>query len=468
MTPAAKSPYAGYRFPGEVISHAVWLYFRFPLSLRMVEEMLAARGIDVSHETVRQWGRKFGQAFANQIRRRLPSPGDKWHLDEVCLTIRGTKHWLWRAVDQDGFVLDVLVQSRRDKRAAKRLLRKLLKRQTRVPRVMVTDKLASYGAAKGDVMPSVEHRRHKGLVWGYRCQGSSSAAAFLRFCWARGRLRANPRGVRHRARVIAPQPCIRWASWGPNHDAAMRISGEAPGRRVQSEQRLSGHSLVRRTATSDHPRQLTTGRPMSAEAFTSWTAGARRSRCRAQDDALRRLAGGHEAPQGNQELPREGHDHGLARAATGVRGAGPIPLRQSAVLLEQQEAPGQLHHAATDSGVAGPGQAFLPPSGTALVWGAGQARIARHRPPVAQVAGQDLMHEHVGGLEANPDHSGQQTHHRMRPFVGLRRQALLPDVLDFLDLPHDEAQARHVAAQLGLRVRWQGCAFRGAQRLKAL
>src|ERR1051325_3555034 len=121
MTSATKSPYAGYRFPGEIISHAVWLDFRFPLSLRMVEEMLAARGIDVSHETVRQWARKFGQAFANQIRRRLPCPGDKWHLDGVCLMIRGTKHWLWRAVDQDGVVLDVLVQSRRDKRAAKRL-----------------------------------------------------------------------------------------------------------------------------------------------------------------------------------------------------------------------------------------------------------------------------------------------------------------------------------------------------------
>ena len=91
MTSAAKSPYAGYRFPGEVISHAVWLYFRFPLSLRMVEEMLAARGIDVSHETVRQWARKFGQGFANQIRRRLPCAGDKWHLDEVCLMIGGTE-----------------------------------------------------------------------------------------------------------------------------------------------------------------------------------------------------------------------------------------------------------------------------------------------------------------------------------------------------------------------------------------
>src|ERR687894_496649 len=155
--------YARHRFPAEVISHAIWLYFRFPLSLRMVEEMLAARGIIVSHETVRQWALKFGQAFANQIRRRLPRPGDKWHLDEVVITIAGKKHWLWRAVDQTGMVLDVLVQSRRDKRAAKRLLRKLLKRQGRAPRVMITDKLASYGAAKKELMPGVEHRRHQGL-----------------------------------------------------------------------------------------------------------------------------------------------------------------------------------------------------------------------------------------------------------------------------------------------------------------
>ena len=127
--PAAKSLYAGHRFPAEVISQAVWLYFRFPLGLRMVEEMLAARGIIVSHETVRQWTLKFGQAFANQIRRRLPRPGDKWHLDEVAIKIAGQKHWLWCAVDQDGIVLDILVQSRRDKRAAKRLLRKLLEKQ---------------------------------------------------------------------------------------------------------------------------------------------------------------------------------------------------------------------------------------------------------------------------------------------------------------------------------------------------
>src|ERR687897_2219017 len=137
-SPAAPSRYAGHRFPAEVISHAVWLYFRFPLSLRMVEEMLAARGILVSHETVRQWALKFGQGFANQIRRRLPAAGDKWHLDEVVISIAGRKHWLWRAVDQHGIVLDILVQSRRDAKAAKRLLCKLLKKHGIVPRVMIT------------------------------------------------------------------------------------------------------------------------------------------------------------------------------------------------------------------------------------------------------------------------------------------------------------------------------------------
>jgi putative transposase len=115
--------YARHRFPAEVISYAIWLYFRFPLSLRMVEEMLAARGIEVNHETVRQWALKFGQSFANRIRWRLLAPGDKWHLDEVVTSIAGKKHWLWRAVDQHGIVLDILVQSRRNAKAAKRLLR---------------------------------------------------------------------------------------------------------------------------------------------------------------------------------------------------------------------------------------------------------------------------------------------------------------------------------------------------------
>ncbi len=146
-----------------MISQTVRLYFRFPLGLRMVEEMLGARGIVVSHEPVRQWALKFGQEFANQIWRRLPCAGDKWHLDEVVIRIAGVKHWLWRAVDQTGMVLDVLVQSRRDKRAAKRLLRKLLKRQCRAPRVMITDRLSSYGAIRRELIHGIEHRQHKGL-----------------------------------------------------------------------------------------------------------------------------------------------------------------------------------------------------------------------------------------------------------------------------------------------------------------
>ena len=163
MTTKRDPIYAGHRFPAEVIAHAVWLYFRFPLSLRMVEEMLAARGVDVSHETIRRWALKFGQGLANDIRQRLPQAGDKWHLDKVVIGIAGRKLWLWRAVDQNGAVLDVLVRSRRDARAAKRLLRKLLKRQTCTPRVMITDKLRGYGAAAKSIMPGVEHRQHKGL-----------------------------------------------------------------------------------------------------------------------------------------------------------------------------------------------------------------------------------------------------------------------------------------------------------------
>src|ERR687884_737876 len=126
MTQSAPSRYTGYRYPPEIISHAVWLYFRFPLSLRMVEEMLAARGIVVSHETVRQWALKFGQEFANRIRRRLPRIGDKWHLDEVAIRIAGVQHWLWRVGGQSGVVLDGLGQPPRDKRAAQRPLRKPL------------------------------------------------------------------------------------------------------------------------------------------------------------------------------------------------------------------------------------------------------------------------------------------------------------------------------------------------------
>ena len=155
--------YKRHRFPPEIIAHAVWLYFRFPLSLRLVEEMLLERGIAVSYETVRRWALKFGPAYARRLRRKAPSRRDVWHLDEVVVTISGQKHWLWRAVDQDGYVLDEIVQTRRDTKAAKRLLKRLLRKQGCPPRRMITDKLGSYAAAQRQIMPDVEHRSHKGL-----------------------------------------------------------------------------------------------------------------------------------------------------------------------------------------------------------------------------------------------------------------------------------------------------------------
>src|SRR5712664_3438009 len=157
------SRYHRHRFPTEIIGHCVWLYFRFTLSFRDVEEMLAMRGVAITYETVREWCRKFGQTYANDLRRKSARPGDRWHLDEVFLKINGRMHYLWRAVDQDGDVLDILVQRRRDKKAAKKFLRKLLKGLTYVPRVIVTDKLKSYGAAKREILPGVEHRQHRYL-----------------------------------------------------------------------------------------------------------------------------------------------------------------------------------------------------------------------------------------------------------------------------------------------------------------
>jgi putative transposase len=162
-TPARPDHYKHHRFPIEIIGHGVWLYFLFCLSYRDVEELLFARGIIVTYEAIRKWCRKFGQAYAHQLRHRRPRLGDKWHLDEVFLTIQGERHYLWRAVDQDGHVLDIPVQSRRNKKAAKKFFRKLLRGLKYVPRVMVTDKLKSYEAAKRDMLPSVEQRLHRYL-----------------------------------------------------------------------------------------------------------------------------------------------------------------------------------------------------------------------------------------------------------------------------------------------------------------
>jgi putative transposase len=163
MNTPSTDRYKNHRFPAEIISHGVGLYFRFCLSYRDVEELLFARGIIVTYEAIRKWCRKFGQQYAHQLRRRRPKPGDKWHLDEVFLTINGERHYLWRAVDQDGHGLDILVQPRRDRKAAKRFFRKLLKRCQYLPRVLITDQLKSYGAAKREVLPSVEHRQHRYL-----------------------------------------------------------------------------------------------------------------------------------------------------------------------------------------------------------------------------------------------------------------------------------------------------------------
>jgi putative transposase len=133
--------YYRHRFPSEIISHCVWLYFRFCLNYRDVEELMAVRGVTLTYETIREWCGKFSQMFANDLRRRRPRPGDKWHLDEIRLRIKRRIRYLWRAVDQEGMVLDILVQSRRNKAAAKKFFRKLLKGLGYVPRVIITDKL---------------------------------------------------------------------------------------------------------------------------------------------------------------------------------------------------------------------------------------------------------------------------------------------------------------------------------------
>jgi putative transposase len=159
----ATPSYKGHRLPVEIINHCVWLYFRFPLSFREVEELMLVRVVAASYETIRRWCAKHGQAYANQLRRRRPRPGDKCHLNEVFVGINDKLRYLWRAVDRHGSVLDVLVQSRRNAVAAKRFYRKLVKGLRYVPRVLVTDTLGSYQVAHREFMSSVEHRRSRYL-----------------------------------------------------------------------------------------------------------------------------------------------------------------------------------------------------------------------------------------------------------------------------------------------------------------
>jgi putative transposase len=163
MTPPTSPNCAGHRFPAEITGHAVWLEFRFQLSVRMVDRLLAVRGIMVVLETVRRWALKMGQVLATLIRRRLPRAGDGWQFDEVVFEVARVKHWLWRAMDQSAMMLDILLQSLLDTRTAKRMPRKLLKKQMRSPGVVITDKLVSDGAPTTGLMLSVEHRTHNRL-----------------------------------------------------------------------------------------------------------------------------------------------------------------------------------------------------------------------------------------------------------------------------------------------------------------
>ncbi len=219
--------YQRHRFPPEIIAHAVWLYFRFALRYRDVEELLAERGVLVTDETVRQWCRQCGQQYANALRRRRPRAGDTWHLDAVFMRLNGETHYRWRAVDQDGNVLAILVQARRDKHAAVKFLRKLLKGLAYVPRVLITDTLASDSAAQRAILPSVEHRRHKGLnnraenahqptrERERRMRRCKSPGHAQRFLAAYGPIASHCRPRRHRltAEAYRQTSTARFASW---------------------------------------------------------------------------------------------------------------------------------------------------------------------------------------------------------------------------------------------------------------
>jgi putative transposase len=155
--------YRQHRYPAAIIAQCVRLYYRFPLSYRGVEEMMFERGVVVSYETIRRWCHTFGPAIAAALRQRRPQPQDKWHLDEMHIKMQGKTYYLWRAVDADGMVLDILVQERRNQEAAETFLRRVVEAYPGEPRVAVTDKLASYGPALKRILPRTEHRKHKGL-----------------------------------------------------------------------------------------------------------------------------------------------------------------------------------------------------------------------------------------------------------------------------------------------------------------
>jgi putative transposase len=164
--------YARHQFPPAVIQHAVWLYVRFTLSFRDVEDLLAERGLEVSYETVRRWVLKFGPAIGRRLRQGRAKPTEHWHLDEMAVRIGGVQMYLWRAVDSEGEVLDVLVQRRRDKAAARKLMRKLLRKQGCAPTLVTTDQLRSYGAAFAELGITARHERARGRTTAPRSRTS--------------------------------------------------------------------------------------------------------------------------------------------------------------------------------------------------------------------------------------------------------------------------------------------------------
>jgi len=215
----------GFRFPSESISHAVWLYFRFSLRFRDGEEILAHRGIVVTDETVGQWCLKFGQTYANELRRR-PRCGDKWHMDEMVLTRGGKKHSGWRAVHQDGNVLDILVQSRSNTKAATGFFRKLLKGLHSVPRVMIPAKLKRYAAAQRDIVPGGGHRHHQRL--NNRAENSPQSPR------RREKKRRRFTSAKHAQRFLSADRAQRWAfptaqAWLACKGIPRPFTGSIPG-----------------------------------------------------------------------------------------------------------------------------------------------------------------------------------------------------------------------------------------------
>jgi putative transposase len=233
---ATTNPSKRHRFPSEIIAHGVWLSFRFCLSGRDVEELRLARGVIVTSEGIRTWCRTFGQAYANQLRHRRPQPGDQWHLDEVFLRIQGERHDRWRAVDQDGNGLDLLVQRRRDTNAAKTFFRKLLKGLRDVPRVIITDTLASDGAATRELFPSVEPRQHRDL--------NNRAEHSHQLTRHRERTMRRFKSAGHAQRFLAAYGPIASHFRPRRHQLRARNDREAMIQRVQSWRAITGTSVA--------------------------------------------------------------------------------------------------------------------------------------------------------------------------------------------------------------------------------